>query len=87
MNRFSGDVWNVDDALPFTLNIFLAQSAGLLASILLTIYGLPVIAILILALIFPYIQLQVITGITFIAFEVIFYLFSPEFLTVGHQGI
>lgn len=59
LNRFSGDVWNVDDALPFTLNIFLAQSAGLLFSILITIYGLPIITILIILLIYPYFKLQV----------------------------
>lgn len=58
LNRFSSDVWNVDDALPFTLNIFLAQSAGLFASIFLTVYGLPIIAILVLLLIFPYFKLQ-----------------------------
>nr|CAB3219632.1 multidrug resistance-associated protein 7-like [Phallusia mammillata] len=41
VNRFSSDVYTVDDTLPFMLNIFLAQFAGLLATIVITCYGLP----------------------------------------------
>ncbi|CAG2120050.1 unnamed protein product, partial [Medioppia subpectinata] len=38
INRFSSDVFNVDDGLPFTLNIFLSQMYSLLASLLITRY-------------------------------------------------
>ncbi|KAA0200617.1 hypothetical protein HAZT_HAZT003296 [Hyalella azteca] len=41
INRFSSDLYTVDDALPFQLNILCAQLAGLAGSIILTVYGLP----------------------------------------------
>jgi len=58
-NRFSSDMAIIDDALPFNLNIFLAQSFTLIATLIITIYGLPVISVLILPLLFPYYLLQV----------------------------
>ena len=59
INRFSSDVFNVDDALPFTLNIFLAQISGLVASLVVTIYGMPWIAFLVFPLVIPYYFIQV----------------------------
>jgi len=59
INRFSTDIFNLDDALPFTLNIFLAQLYSLLASLIITIYGLPWIALLIIPLSIPYYFIQV----------------------------
>ncbi|KAI2795848.1 Multidrug resistance-associated protein 7 [Blomia tropicalis] len=58
INRFSSDVFNVDDALPFTLNIFLAQLSGLMASLIVTVYGMPWIFILVVPLIIPYYLIQ-----------------------------
>lgn len=59
INRFSTDIFNVDDALPFTLNVFLSQLYSLLASLIITIYGLPWIALLIIPLSIPYYFIQV----------------------------
>lgn len=59
INRFSSDVFNVDDALPFTINIFLAQLSGLAASLVVTVWGLPWIFFLIVPLIIPYYLIQV----------------------------
>lgn len=59
INRFSSDTFNVDDALPFTLNIFLAQLSGLIASLVVTIFGLPWIFIIIIPLALPYFYIQV----------------------------
>lgn len=59
INRFSSDTFNVDDALPFTLNIFLAQLSGLIASLVVTIFGMPWIFFVIVPLIIPYFYIQV----------------------------
>lgn len=59
INRFSTDVFNLDDGLPFTLNIFLAQLYSLLASVFITVYGLPWIAVVIIPLSIPYYFIQV----------------------------
>lgn len=59
INRFSSDIFNVDDALPFTLNIFLAQLSGLAASLAVTVYGLPWILLIVLPLVIPYYFIQV----------------------------
>ena len=50
INRMSSDMYTIDDSLPFMLNILLAQFAGLLATIVVTCYGLPWFAILLLPL-------------------------------------
>eukprot|EP00794_Sanderia_malayensis_P019839 gene19839-21781_t len=41
MNRFSSDLYSIDDSLPFWLNIFLAQAFGVLGTIVVTCYGIP----------------------------------------------
>uniref|UniRef100_A0A4W6DUI8 ATP-binding cassette, sub-family C (CFTR/MRP), member 10 n=1 Tax=Lates calcarifer TaxID=8187 RepID=A0A4W6DUI8_LATCA len=41
LNRFSSDVYSVDDSLPFILNILLANVFGLLGMLVVMSYGLP----------------------------------------------
>lgn len=38
LNRFSSDTYTIDDSLPFILNILLAQLAGLIGKILISLY-------------------------------------------------
>ena len=59
LNRFSSDVFSVDDTLPFILNIFLAQAFSLLGVIVICIYGLPYIVLLIAPLTVIYYFIQV----------------------------
>lgn len=58
INRFSSDLYCVDDFLPFMLNIFLANVFGLLGMLVMISYGLPLILpiLLPLALLYYYIQ-------------------------------
>ncbi|KAL4237303.1 Multidrug resistance-associated protein 7 [Mactra antiquata] len=58
VNRFSSDVFSVDDSLPFIMNIFLAQVYGILGTIVVTCYGLPWFAVLILPLGVLYYKIQ-----------------------------
>lgn len=41
LNRFSSDLYSVDDSLPFILNIFLANVFGLVGILVVMSYGLP----------------------------------------------
>ncbi|XP_074640753.1 ATP-binding cassette sub-family C member 10-like [Tubulanus polymorphus] len=50
INRFSTDVYGIDDSLPFMLNILLAQTYGLLGTVVITCYGLPWFLILLVPL-------------------------------------
>ena len=59
LNRFSSDVFSVDDTLPFILNIFLAQSFSLLGVVIVCCYGLPYIVLLIVPLTVIYYFIQV----------------------------
>ena len=59
VNRFSSDVFSIDDALPFIMNIFLAQVYGILGTIVITCYGLPWFAVLLLPLGLLYYKIQV----------------------------
>lgn len=59
LNRFSTDVWSIDDTLPFVLNILLAQGAALAGTLVVTAYGLPWITLVLLPLGFGYNSLQV----------------------------
>lgn len=52
INRLSSDVYTIDDSLPFIGNILLANLFGLVATIIVTAYGLPWI-FLVLAPIVP----------------------------------
>ncbi|XP_064623538.1 ATP-binding cassette sub-family C member 10-like [Lineus longissimus] len=58
LNRFSSDVYAIDDTLPFVLNIFLAQFYGLLGTVVITCYGLPWFLILLVPLGAVYIRIQ-----------------------------
>ncbi|XP_065830509.1 ATP-binding cassette sub-family C member 10-like [Oscarella lobularis] len=50
INRFSSDVYAIDDSLPFILNILLAQLFGVLGAIAITCYGLPWLSLSLLPL-------------------------------------
>ncbi|XP_053408287.1 ATP-binding cassette sub-family C member 10-like [Mercenaria mercenaria] len=58
VNRFSSDVFSIDDSLPFIMNIFLAQIYGILGTIVITCYGLPWFAVLLLPLGLLYYKIQ-----------------------------
>ncbi|XP_067143928.1 LOW QUALITY PROTEIN: ATP-binding cassette sub-family C member 10 [Centruroides vittatus] len=58
LNRFSTDVYNVDDSLPFILNILLAQIFSLAGSLTITCYGLPWLIILLIPLAAAYYFIQ-----------------------------
>ena len=58
INRFSSDLYAIDDTLPFMLNIFLAQTGLLLGSLVLTSLGLPWILIVFAPLAFVYYHVQ-----------------------------
>ncbi|XP_067681975.1 ATP-binding cassette sub-family C member 10-like [Haliotis asinina] len=58
INRFSSDLYSIDDSLPFILNIFLAQSYGILGTLVITCYGLPWFAILLVPLGLLYYKIQ-----------------------------
>ncbi|CAK9830297.1 ATP-binding cassette sub-family C member 10 [Anthophora retusa] len=52
LNRFSSDTYTIDDSLPFIANILFAQLFGLIATVIVTAYGLPWI-LLVLAPLIP----------------------------------
>ncbi|XP_069464906.1 LOW QUALITY PROTEIN: ATP-binding cassette sub-family C member 10 [Ambystoma mexicanum] len=58
INRFSSDLYCIDDSLPFILNIFLANVFGLLGMVVMISYGLPWIILVMvpLAVLYFYIQ-------------------------------
>uniref|UniRef100_A0A069DYD4 ABC-type xenobiotic transporter n=1 Tax=Panstrongylus megistus TaxID=65343 RepID=A0A069DYD4_9HEMI len=58
LNRFSSDMYTVDDSLPFILNILLAQFFGLVGTIAMTVYGLPWICVVLTPLVPLYHNLQ-----------------------------
>ncbi|XP_017878786.1 multidrug resistance-associated protein 7 [Ceratina calcarata] len=53
LNRFSSDTYTIDDSLPFIANILFAQLFGLIATVIITTYGLPWI-LLVLAPLVPF---------------------------------
>ena len=59
LNRFSSDLYAIDDSLPFILNIFLAQLFGIIGTIAITCYGLPWFALLLVPLGAIYYKIQV----------------------------
>ncbi|XP_067399218.1 ATP-binding cassette sub-family C member 10 isoform X3 [Emydura macquarii macquarii] len=58
LNRFSSDLYCVDDSLPFILNIFLANVFGLLGMMVMITYGLPWIGLVLLPLAALYFSIQ-----------------------------
>ncbi|NXR83587.1 MRP7 protein, partial [Pycnonotus jocosus] len=58
LNRFSSDLYCVDDSLPFMLNIFLANMYGLLGMLVIVTYGLPWIGLVLLPLAVVYFFIQ-----------------------------
>ncbi|XP_074845820.1 ATP-binding cassette sub-family C member 10 isoform X4 [Carettochelys insculpta] len=58
LNRFSSDLYCVDDSLPFILNIFLANVFGLLGMLVMITYGLPWIGLILLPLAALYFSIQ-----------------------------
>ncbi|XP_053672965.1 ATP-binding cassette sub-family C member 10 [Anopheles nili] len=58
LNRFSSDVYAVDDTLPFIMNILLAQFFGLLGALLISLYAMPWLGLLIIPLVPIYLSLQ-----------------------------
>ncbi|KAL8565198.1 hypothetical protein ACOMHN_003985 [Nucella lapillus] len=58
INRFSSDMYAIDDSLPFQLNIFLAQIFGILGTLVVTCYGLPWFSLTLVPLGFVYYNIQ-----------------------------
>lgn len=58
LNRFASDTYAVDDSLPFILNIFLAQLAGLIGNMTVTMIAMPWLTVLVVPLIPIYLSLQ-----------------------------
>ncbi|XP_037327748.2 ATP-binding cassette sub-family C member 10 [Pungitius pungitius] len=58
LNRFSSDLYAVDDSLPFILNILLANAFGLLGVLVVIGYGLPWVLVLALPLALLYHRTQ-----------------------------
>ncbi|XP_042645663.1 ATP-binding cassette sub-family C member 10 isoform X2 [Tyto alba] len=58
LNRFSSDLYCVDDSLPFILNIFLANMYGLLGMLVIITCGLPWIGLVLLPLAALYFSIQ-----------------------------
>ena len=58
LNRFSSDLYTVDDSLPFILNILLAQIFGVVGPILVCVYAVPWITLLLVPLAFILFDIQ-----------------------------
>jgi len=58
LNRFSSDLYTVDDSLPFILNIFLANLFGVIGPLAVTIYAVPWICLILIPLTFVYFNVQ-----------------------------
>eukprot|EP00730_Choanoeca_flexa_P019296 TRINITY_DN9420_c0_g2_i1.p1 TRINITY_DN9420_c0_g2~~TRINITY_DN9420_c0_g2_i1.p1 ORF type:complete len:819 (+),score=134.30 TRINITY_DN9420_c0_g2_i1:101-2458(+) len=58
INRFSSDVYGVDDSLPFILNILLAQFFGLIGTIAVTCYSEPYLLVILAPLSLIYYSVQ-----------------------------
>ncbi|EDW04066.1 ATP-binding cassette sub-family C member 10 [Drosophila grimshawi] len=57
-NRFSSDTDTVDDSLPFTLNILLAQLVGLVGALCVSLYAMPWLVVIIIPMVPIYLNLQ-----------------------------
>ncbi|XP_067031621.1 ATP-binding cassette sub-family C member 10-like isoform X2 [Acropora muricata] len=58
INRFSSDMYSIDDSLPFILNIFLAQAFGVAGTVVITCYGLPWFILVLVPLVLMYYYIQ-----------------------------
>ncbi|XP_058453342.1 ATP-binding cassette sub-family C member 10 [Malaya genurostris] len=58
LNRFSSDVYTIDDSLPFITNILLAQFFGLLGALAISLYAMPWLGLLVIPLCPIYLTLQ-----------------------------
>ncbi|XP_017097826.2 ATP-binding cassette sub-family C member 10 [Drosophila bipectinata] len=58
LNRFSSDTNTVDDSLPFILNILLAQLAGLIGALCVSLYAMPWLGLVIIPMVPIYLNLQ-----------------------------
>uniref|UniRef100_A0A8C5GMU9 ATP-binding cassette, sub-family C (CFTR/MRP), member 10 n=1 Tax=Gouania willdenowi TaxID=441366 RepID=A0A8C5GMU9_GOUWI len=58
LNRFSSDLYSIDDSLPFILNILLANIFGLLGMLVVISYGLPWVLLPLLPLVLLYYRTQ-----------------------------
>ncbi|XP_039502253.1 ATP-binding cassette sub-family C member 10 [Drosophila santomea] len=58
LNRFSSDTNTVDDSLPFILNILLAQLAGLVGALCVSLYAMPWLGLVIIPMVPIYLNLQ-----------------------------
>lgn len=58
LNRFSSDLYTVDDSLPFILNIFLDQVFGVFGPIIVCAYSVPWIMLILVPLAFLYYDIQ-----------------------------
>ena len=61
-------MYTIDDSLPFILNIFLSQFVGLIGTLIITCYGLHLMAVLFLPL-----------GVCYYFIQVIYFCFSANF--------
>lgn len=58
LNRFSSDVYGVDDSLPFIMNILFAQAFGLLGTLAITTYSEPYFLLVMFPLGWIYVGIQ-----------------------------
>ena len=58
LNRFSSDLYTVDDSLPFILNIFLARLFAVFGVLVICVYSVPWIVLLLVPLGFVYYDVQ-----------------------------
>ncbi|XP_067884304.1 ATP-binding cassette sub-family C member 10 isoform X2 [Heterodontus francisci] len=58
VNRFSSDIYSVDDTLPFILNIFLASVYGLIGTMMMISYSIPWIMLVLVPLVILYFYMQ-----------------------------
>ncbi|KAH8412794.1 hypothetical protein KR009_005755, partial [Drosophila setifemur] len=58
LNRFSSDTNTVDDSLPFILNILLAQLAGLIGALCVSLYAMPWLGLVVIPMVPIYLNLQ-----------------------------
>uniref|UniRef100_A0A915JDA7 Uncharacterized protein n=1 Tax=Romanomermis culicivorax TaxID=13658 RepID=A0A915JDA7_ROMCU len=58
INRFSADIWCIDDSLPFQANIFVMFVFAVVGTITMTCYGLPWFIVAVVPIMFVYYEIQ-----------------------------